>query len=275
MEGRVPPIMTTSGLAAAGPRARPPAAPAPRPAQARFLRARARLVHRRVDPRPPSPAAPFPARYPDRDSARCRGHASRRCIGCVRVGGDRRDSVGQCPDIPVAETPVPEPRIPARPQTTPPAAAAPDPSADLPSPVPGDQTTRSARDALRPGYRDPRLYVAPCEFPRSREDSPRAVHGAPSGALGNIRRVQVIGRPVLRPEPRPQGRLALTIGGLPPPGPPMMAPAAALSSRLAALRHLAGVSVRVEPPARSDGPDRVSPGHIRRNPKRATEIYGL
>jgi len=55
------------------------------------------------------------------------------------------------PDIPVAETPVPEPRIPARPQTTPPAAAAPDPSADLPSPVPGDRTTRSARDALRPG----------------------------------------------------------------------------------------------------------------------------
>lgn len=35
----------------------------------------------------------------------------------------------------------------------------------VPSAAPGDQQQPSARDALRPGYRDPRLYVAPRDFP--------------------------------------------------------------------------------------------------------------
>ena len=67
------------------------------------------------------------------------------------------------PEIPVAEQPdepvVPRFVQPDRPAFVPPGAVQP------PSPVAGDQPRQPASDALRPGYRDSRLYVAPREFP--------------------------------------------------------------------------------------------------------------
>ena len=69
------------------------------------------------------------------------------------------------PEIPLAEAPRPEPVVPPRPRVDQPAATVPSDVDVPPSPVPGDQTTRSARDALRPGFRDPRLYVTPKQFP--------------------------------------------------------------------------------------------------------------
>lgn len=62
----------------------------------------------------------------------------------------------------VIQTP---PRFDAeRPPTTPAAGDTPPPA----TPAPGDQTRRSAQDALRPGYRDPRLYVVPDQYPELR-----------------------------------------------------------------------------------------------------------
>lgn len=68
------------------------------------------------------------------------------------------------PEQPVArDEPVQRPPTPPR---SLPRAQTPTPSAvPTPSAAPGDQPRRSANDALRPGYRDARLYVVPNQFP--------------------------------------------------------------------------------------------------------------
>jgi hypothetical protein len=75
------------------------------------------------------------------------------------------------PEIPeVVETPAEVPRFQAQP---PPRPVPPQPGATPgpTAPAPGPQTPAagapegSSRDALRPGFRDPRLYVAPQQFP--------------------------------------------------------------------------------------------------------------
>lgn len=72
------------------------------------------------------------------------------------------------PSANAPEDPVVEQREdPVVPRFVPPERATPAPPGAGPSPAPtgGDQPERSATDALRPGYRDARLYVAPRDYP--------------------------------------------------------------------------------------------------------------
>jgi hypothetical protein len=77
------------------------------------------------------------------------------------------------PEVPVEEAapPTPDRPVPARP---PPAAPRPGPPAAAPTETPAAAGPGSARDALRPGFRDSRLYVAPQEIvPDRRTDHER------------------------------------------------------------------------------------------------------